>query len=136
MFDGLLRPLADRRDLARARRDDAARAGGTALADRARPARPGPDRAGVALDPGSDPGADLDEGGLLGTVDGAGPLAHRVLVPPGACGTVAAVRPPGPCPAPTRWHGSVAWPSPLVSRWPVRRPRPVRERLDARTRRC
>ena len=87
VYDGLLRPLATAGTWLEP--------GATTARLRTRPTRarrPGPARPGPTWDwtPAVTTGADLDEGALLGTVDGAGPLAHRVLVPPGVSGTVAA----------------------------------------------
>ncbi len=135
VYDGLLRPLATAGTWLEPGATTGPAPVGTVLADPVDPAGPAQARTGPTWDwtPAVTPGADLDEGGLLGTVDGAGPLAHRVLVPPGACGTVAAVRAAGPVSGtdPVARVGGVA--VPLVSRWPVRRARPVSERLDART---
>lgn len=70
-------------------------------------------------------------GEALGEVAGLGSVPYRVLVPPGASGEVTGLRLPGPCPA----AGVVATvggtPVRLTSPWPVRLPRPVRERLSA-----
>jgi V/A-type H+-transporting ATPase subunit A len=129
VYDGLLRPLAtagtwlEPGTTTRPAPVDAVPAGPA-------PSRPGPT---WNWTPAVTTGADLDEGALLGTVDGAGPLAHRVLVPPGVSGTVAAVRAAGPVSAADLVARVDGVAIPLVSRWPVREARPVRERLDART---
>lgn len=69
-------------------------------------------------------------GTTLGTVPGAGAVEHRVLVPPGIEGVLEELAPAGPV-APDRPVAVVGGtPVPLVSRWPVRRPRPAGERLD------
>ena len=69
-------------------------------------------------------------GDMLGTVTDAGPVSHRVLVPPGVGGRIDELRDPGS-------YGSVepiavvgGVPVPLSSWWPVRRPRPYANRLD------
>ena len=116
MLDGLLRPLA---------------AAGTWL----EPGTTGPDRTRRTWPwspaPGVAEGADLDAGALLGTVHGAGSVPHRVLVPPGAAGPVTALRAAGPVAATDPVAVVGGTPVPLLSSWPVRRARPVRERLDA-----
>jgi V/A-type H+-transporting ATPase subunit A len=81
--------------------------------------------------PATREGAALGPGEPIGSVDGAAAVVHRVLVPAGVQGTVSKLVPEGD------YTGSdvvarigdtdVA----LVSSWPVRRPRPYRERLDA-----
>jgi V/A-type H+-transporting ATPase subunit A len=76
-------------------------------------------------------GAMVREGDVLGTVPERGGLEHRVLVPPGRSGEVKDV-----------FAGERTIDAPIVEfsdgtqltllqRWPVRRPRPVRARLDA-----
>jgi V/A-type H+-transporting ATPase subunit A len=73
-------------------------------------------------------GQAVGPGDLLGTVPERG-LVHRVLVPPGLEGTVTAVRAEA-----VRVDEPVAWvdgrPVPMLQRWPVRRPRPFRHRLE------
>jgi V/A-type H+-transporting ATPase subunit A len=68
-------------------------------------------------------------GDCLGVVDAAGAVEHRVLVPPGLHGAVTAVRkglsPSGGAVASVAGTGVR-----LHSSWPVRRPRPTRERLQ------
>ncbi|OJV60915.1 MAG: ATPase [Cellulomonas sp. 73-145] len=112
VFDGLLRPLSDaptwlgpltRHDTGRSEREW-------------RPA--------IAV------GEHVGDGALLGTVP-AGGIEYRVLAPPGVAGTVEHVAVAGA-------HGTedvvavVGGVEVTMSqRWPVRRPRPVRERLPA-----
>lgn len=72
-------------------------------------------------------GTEVAAGDILGTVPGAGSVEHRVLVPPGVAGTVTWVG-----------AGTVRAADPvarvgttevgLVERWPIREPRPFRER--------
>jgi V/A-type H+/Na+-transporting ATPase subunit A len=116
VHDGLLRPLAT---------------AGTWL----EPGTTGPDRTRRTWPwspaPGVAEGADLHAGALLGTVHGAGSVPHRVLVPPGAAGPVTALRAAGPVAATDPVAVVGGTPVPLLSSWPVRRARPVRERLDA-----
>ena len=113
VFDGLLRPLADA---------PAWLAPGTTSQrgqEREWPWRPGV-RAGDQVGPGD----------CLGIIEGAGAVEHRVLVPPRLSGAVTAVR-EGPCPS----HGALASVAgvdvPLRTSWPIRRPRPARERLES-----
>lgn len=86
-------------------------------------------RARWAFEPAVDPGAEVDEGDVLGTVEERPGLTHPVLVPNGVAGTVdeiaareVTIDEP---------FGSLADGTPLtlVRRWPIRRPRPVAERL-------
>jgi V/A-type H+/Na+-transporting ATPase subunit A len=128
VYDGLLRPLATAGIWLEPGATSRPASGGV-------PAGPSPARPETLWDwtPVVTTGADLGEGALLGTVDGAGPLTHRVLVPPGVSGTVGAVRAAGPVSGTDPVARVGGAPVPLVSRWPVRGARPVRERLDART---
>jgi V/A-type H+-transporting ATPase subunit A len=111
VFDGLLRPLAG---------------AGTWLA----PGRTGEaDGRGWSFTPRAELGAVVGPGDLLGTVEDAGPVAHRVLVPPGvAAGRLSALRPAGHYrgdePVATVDGTEVT----LAGWWPVRRPRPFRAR--------
>jgi V/A-type H+-transporting ATPase subunit A len=79
------------------------------------------------------PGAKIGGGDRLGTVEERPGFEHRVLAPPGVSGTVATVVTPG---------GYAVW-DPIVRLeddttltlaqvWPVRRPRPVADRLPVR----
>ena len=70
------------------------------------------------------------EGSVLGTLPGVGGIEYRVLVPPGVRGTVEHLAAPGSC-GPADTLAVVAGrPVGGIASWPVRRPRPVRERLD------
>jgi V/A-type H+-transporting ATPase subunit A len=74
-------------------------------------------------------GDDVAPGDELGVV--AGPVTHRVLVPAGGGGRVDRIRPAGPCRSDEDVAVVAGTPVPLVTRWPVRVPRPVLRRLDA-----
>jgi V/A-type H+-transporting ATPase subunit A len=113
VFDGLLRPLAsaprwlvpdsDRRD--------------TTIRWRWRPS--------VAV------GDAVTQGTVLGSIPGAGSVEYRILVPPGVDGTVEFVAGPGTY-APNERVATVAGTRiGIATDWPVRRPRPARERIDA-----
>jgi V/A-type H+-transporting ATPase subunit A len=68
-------------------------------------------------------------GDCLGVVEGVGAVEHRVLVPPGLDGKVTAVR-EGPCPSDGAVASVAGVDLPIRLSWPVRRPRPVQERLE------
>jgi V/A-type H+-transporting ATPase subunit A len=74
-------------------------------------------------------GDHVGPGDCLGVIGAAGAVEHRVLVPPRLSGAVTAIR-EGPCPS----HGAVAGVAgvdvSLRTSWPIRRPRPARERLE------
>ena len=114
VFDGLLRPLTQ----AGAWLEP----GHTGSADPAR---------SWSWTPSVSNGTVVASGDQLGTVTGAGSLPHRVLVPPGIHGAVSEVRPA----MATTDEQPIATVGAAVVRlaewWPVRRPRPIRERLDA-----
>ena len=75
-------------------------------------------------------GTRVAAGDLLGTVTDAGPVTHRVLVPPGLTGILDELRPAG------RYRGEEpvamvgATPVRLDTWWPIRRARPYRSRRD------
>jgi V/A-type H+-transporting ATPase subunit A len=80
--------------------------------------------------PGARVGGWVGPGDLLGTVADAGPVTHRVLVPPGVpAGPLARLRPAGRYrdDQPVAWVGGT--PVALAGWWPVRRSRPVLSRL-------
>jgi V/A-type H+/Na+-transporting ATPase subunit A len=81
--------------------------------------------------PGAALGDTVDEGMLLGTIPSPLLVEHRVLVPPGVSGAVEWLAPAGRHSAtdPVARVGGLPI-SPVVD-WPVRRPRPVRERHEA-----
>jgi len=99
-----------------------------------------PDRAGSAEDPATlariwtfvpavAAGASVSPGGVLGTVPGAGSVEHRVLVPSGVSGEVTWLAPESqvrPLDVVARIGDHEVR---LAQRWPVRRPRPFRDRL-------
>ena len=77
------------------------------------------------------PGERVSEGDVLGAVEERRGFEHRILVPPGKGGVLRAIR-----------SGEVSCAEPigelddgtklgLVQRWPVRRPRPARERIGS-----
>jgi len=113
VFDGLLRPLSD----APTWLAPGGRSGTTAAAR-------------WAFRPLVTAGDVVAEGGVLGVVETGGPIACLVQVPPGLSGRVEDVAAEGRYPA----EHSVATVSGttvrLSARWPVRRPRPFRTRLD------
>ena len=87
-------------------------------------------------------GAAISGGEILGTVQETPLLEHRILVPPGVHGELTFVAPPGSYPVDAvvaRVHpgqsagsptpGAEEQPLRLFHRWPVRQPRPVKERL-------
>jgi V/A-type H+/Na+-transporting ATPase subunit A len=77
-------------------------------------------------------GEPVGTGDVLGTVQETAQFTHRILAPPGVAGTVTAVRG-----GPARIDDPVVWidgsPLTMLSRWPVRRPRPVAGRLGLDT---
>ena len=75
-------------------------------------------------------GAAVAGGSCVGTVPVRGGIAYRVLVPPGLSGTVTEVRPAGPVSGDAVLAAVSGQPVRLTSSWPVRQPRPCRERLD------
>ena len=75
-------------------------------------------------------GAAVGEGESLGTVATAGGIGYRVLVPPGCGGTVEKIREAGPVPGDAVIATASGTGIPLTSAWPVRSPRPYRERLE------
>jgi V/A-type H+-transporting ATPase subunit A len=112
IFDGLLRPLSG---------------APTWL----QPGRTAPDEeTAYEFIPEVADGAAAREGDRLGSVTAPGGVPYRVLVPPGAGGTVTGLRKAGPAGAravvATVGGTSVR----LINAWPVRRPRPFRERVE------
>jgi V/A-type H+/Na+-transporting ATPase subunit A len=76
-------------------------------------------------------GATVVAGDVVGTVSGAGPIELRVLVPPSVAGTVDDIAAAGdarPGAAVAAINGTEMS---LTQRWPVRRSRPYRERMDS-----
>lgn len=76
-------------------------------------------------------GATVDAGAVLGTVATAGRVAHRVLVPPGGGGQVDHVAAAGRYTADAVIATVGGTPLSMTTLWPVRTPRPYRDRLDA-----
>jgi V/A-type H+-transporting ATPase subunit A len=76
-------------------------------------------------------GERIGAGSLLGHLDCTTAVEHRVLVPPGAGGVLEALRAEGTVGEDTRLARVGDTEITLASLWPVRRPRPVRERLEA-----
>ena len=111
VFDGLLRPLA-----------------GAPIW-----LTPGAQRTGERADwnwqPAAAEGDSIEEGAVLGTVPGAGGIEYRVLTPPGVAGEIAYLAPAGKYSSDhvvaTVGGVGVA----MSTQWPVRHPRPVRERI-------
>jgi V/A-type H+/Na+-transporting ATPase subunit A len=85
--------------------------------------------------PAGEAGRMVGPGEVLGTVDDAGPVEHRVLVPPGVSGRLAQLCPAGrygdeePV-AVIQADGGEQTPVTLASWWPVRRARPALERIE------
>jgi V/A-type H+/Na+-transporting ATPase subunit A len=114
VFDGLLRPLAG---------------AGRWLAPTGRRVGEGDGRR-WRFTPAVAQGATVDAGSPLGTVGGAGSVAYLVVVPHGVHGRVEAIRPAGSYPADLPVATVAGREVTMATRWPVRRPRPYRERLD------
>jgi V/A-type H+-transporting ATPase subunit A len=114
VFDGLLRPLAGAPPWLRP--------GATGAQD-ARPTyRFTPrTRAGRAVGPGEQ----------LGSVAGPGGVDYRILVPPGVAGALQDLVSAGDFPADATVATVDGTPVGLTASWPVRVPRPCRERVDA-----
>jgi V/A-type H+-transporting ATPase subunit A len=87
------------------------------------------DRRRWSFTPTALPGTRVGPGDQLGTVAGTGPVAHRVLVPPGVSGRLDRLRAAGSCHDDEAVATVGGTPVALASRWPVRRPRPHRTRL-------
>jgi V/A-type H+-transporting ATPase subunit A len=77
-------------------------------------------------------GTAVEAGDLLGVVAETGALEHRILVPPHMSGLVSRIRS-----GLATVEEPIAWiddrPLTMLSRWPVRDPRPIAERLDPST---
>ncbi|WP_249044422.1 ATPase, partial [Crossiella equi] len=89
-----------------------------------------PARASWEFRPCAAEGDQVDEGGLLGVVPGAGAVEHRLLAPPAVSGRVEFVAAPGTYPEDTVVARVAGTPVRLVEHWPVRTPRPCRARRD------
>jgi V/A-type H+-transporting ATPase subunit A len=113
VFDGLLRPLTG---------------AGRWLTPARRRAGQG-DRRRWRFTPAVAVGATVTAGSPLGAV-AAGSVPYLVLVPHGVHGRVEAIRPAGSYPAGAPVATVAGRQVTMATRWPVRRPRPYRERLD------
>ncbi|MGW3938789.1 V-type ATP synthase subunit A [Streptomyces phaeochromogenes] len=115
IFDGLLRPLSGSGDwlLPGAKRDAA-------------------DERTWSFVPLVVPGDRVSEGQALGEIGDAGPVRVRILAPPGCAGAVEWTASEGDCSPDAVVAVVDGTEVPLGGTWPVRRPRPVRERVDAR----
>ena len=113
VFDGLLRPLTS---------------APTWLT-------PGSQREDTAAEwrwqPGVVEGAEVSAGAVLGVVPDAGGVEYRVLVPPGVGGRVEQLAGAGAYGADAVVATVAGTPVGMSALWPVRRPRPVRERVAA-----
>ena len=126
IFDGVQRPLEAVRQ---ASGDRIARGVQVPALARGRrwPFVPGPDvRAGMVLDAGA----------ILGTVQETGSIEHRILVPPGVAGELLELAPVGDYDvdatiAHVRMRDGGIRKLSLAQRWPVRQPRPFRQRDHA-----
>lgn len=78
-------------------------------------------------------GAMVGPGTVLGAVEQAAPVEFRVLVPPGMRGPLEHLAPAGDYPVDAVVATVGGREVRLTTSWPVRRPRPYRERLDAVT---
>jgi V/A-type H+-transporting ATPase subunit A len=76
-------------------------------------------------------GADVSAGAVLGVVPDAGGVEYRVLVPPGAGGRVEHLAGAGVYGSDAVVAAIAGTPVRISALWPVRRPRPVRERVTA-----
>ncbi|HEY7596978.1 MAG TPA: V-type ATP synthase subunit A [Actinophytocola sp.] len=115
VFDGLLRPLSDAPTWL---------AAGTA----GRPAK------GTArlwpFEPSVSAGERVKSGAVLGVVTGTGPLAHRLLAPPGVGGVVDEIVAAGRYRADDHVATVAGVPVAMTTSWPVRRPRPASARIE------
>ena len=122
VFDGLQRPL-----YALEKCDGAFLERGTAITPLSRTAR-------WRFEPCREPGDEVVSGSLLGRVRESGTVEHRVMVPPGRQGRLKEI-----------YSGEFTVTEPIalletpdgkieeltmMQRWPVREPRPVRQRID------
>jgi V/A-type H+-transporting ATPase subunit A len=114
VFDGLLRPLS-----------------GAGVWLEPRPIASDRPEGEWRFEPGVGVGAAVAAGDVLGRVDPDGPLPQPVLVPPGCAGTVDHVAAAGSyrSDAVLAQVGGVS--VKVTNNWPIRRPRPYRERLYA-----
>ena len=114
IFDGLLRPLA----------------GAPAWLEPGVATAPAAGRE-FTFAPAVADGTVVTGGTTLGSVATAAGIDYRVLVPPGVSGPVGGIHPDGPVPLLEVVATVGGMPVRLTSAWPVRQPRPYRERRDA-----
>jgi V/A-type H+/Na+-transporting ATPase subunit A len=76
-------------------------------------------------------GEEVSEGQALGEMSDAGPTGVKVLVPPGCRGAVERIRDGGKLPGDAVAAVVGGTEVTVGALWPVRRPRPVRERVDS-----
>ncbi|MBK3641508.1 V-type ATP synthase subunit A [Streptomyces sp. MBT33] len=115
VFDGLLRPLAT---------------AGAWLEPGAAGRGSGPARQWEFV-PRASAGDLVAQGDVLGEIHGPGPVPLKVLVPPGRSGAVDHVAGAGRHSADAVVASVAGTPVRMTTPWPVRTPRPVRERLDS-----
>ncbi|ADD43126.1 V-type ATP synthase subunit A [Stackebrandtia nassauensis] len=113
VFDGLLRPLSDAPDFL-----------GRGTAAPSFGSRP------WSFDPLATVGARVGPGDELGVLRDSRPVKHPVLVPPTLAGELEYLAPEGRYPAETVIARVAGQPVHMAQPWPVRRPRPVRNRLE------
>ncbi|WP_406471027.1 V-type ATP synthase subunit A [Streptomyces hirsutus] len=114
IFDGLLRPLSD---------------SGEWLLPGA--STTGDGNRSWQFTPRAAAGERVSEGQVLGEVLGTGPVTVRILAPPGAAGTVERIAPEAEHPENAVLAVVGGTEVRMTGDWPIRRPRPVRERLAA-----
>jgi V/A-type H+-transporting ATPase subunit A len=112
IFDGLLRPLAGAGTWLTPGHDEA------------------PDPRTWRFTPQVGPGDEVAGGQVLGALHGPGPVRLRLVVPPGMSGSVEHVAGPGDHPDGATLVVISGQPVAMRQRWPVRRPRPYRSRVD------
>jgi V/A-type H+-transporting ATPase subunit A len=116
VFDGLLRPLS-----------------GAGVWLEPRPVGDPASGRTWRFEPSVTSGATVAEGDVVGHLEPRAALPCAVLSPPGVSGVVEEVAPAGEYAADARLARIAGVDLPLVTRWPLRRPRPFRERLRAAT---
>jgi V/A-type H+-transporting ATPase subunit A len=81
--------------------------------------------------PSAAAGQPVGAGSVLGTLEGTGTLEYRVLVPPGLDGNLDSIEQAGTFGPDDPVAVVAGTPVSIATDWPVRRPRPVRERIEA-----
>jgi V/A-type H+-transporting ATPase subunit A len=116
IFDGLLRPLSGAGDwLTPGALTESDRAGGRRW----------------AFTPQAEAGDEVGQGQVLGSLGERGPIPTRVLVPPGCSGRLQRIASAGEYSGDAVVAEIDGTEVRVAADWPVRRPRPVRDRLDA-----